>query len=338
MHRPETNQPHRPAETRTHRPADNRTHRPADNRTHWSTRDEAPTEQFAYWRELICTAFLALTPESDLRSRFAGDVTQWPLGQLALARIASQRQTVRRTEDDIARTPVHGYYANLQVRGTSIMAQGGRSTLLHPGELGLVDTTRPFRFEFGSDFEQLSFFIPGTLLPGPVPTAAAVPTRAGVGAAVRLALESVPGVRGPERLAVHAAGMLAVALDPTLLRPDTTRKAPRTYAAALADIEEHLGDDDLSPAATAHRLGVSVRFVHALFANAGGGGNEQASYTSTVRRLRLEKAARDLRDPTLSHLRVIDIATEAGFLNVASFHRAFRQAYGTTPTQVRTHL
>ncbi|MEU7870627.1 helix-turn-helix domain-containing protein [Dactylosporangium sp. NPDC049140] len=295
---------------------------------HWSTGDRAPGEQFAYWRELICAAFLALTPESDLRGGFAGDVRQWPLGGLALARIASQRQTVRRTEDDIARSPVHGFYANLQVRGTSLMAQGERVTLLRPGELGLVNTDRPFRFEFGSDFEQLSFFVPSALLPGPVPTAAAVPTRAGVGAAVRLALESVPTVRRPERLAVHAAGMLAVALDPTLLRPV---RSPRTHAAALADIEEHLGDDDLCPAATARRLGVSVRFVHGLFAGT------PESYAGTVRRLRLEKAARDLRDPARGHLRVIDIATEAGFVNVASFHRAFRKAFGSTPHQVRTH-
>ncbi|WP_433083789.1 helix-turn-helix domain-containing protein [Dactylosporangium sp. CA-052675] len=294
----------------------------------WSTGDHAPGEQFAAWRELICAAFLALTPESDLRGAFAGDVEQWRLGGLALARIASQRQTVRRTEDDIARSPVHGYYANLQVRGTSLMAQGGRSTLLRPGELGLVDTGRPFRFEFGSDFEQLSFFVPRPLLEGPVPTAAAVPTRAGVGAAVRLALESVPAVRRPERLAVHAAGMLAIALDPTVPAPV---RSPRTHAAALADIEEHLSDDDLSPATTARRLGVSVRYVHGLFSA------QPESYAATVRRLRLEKASRDLRDPSRAHLRVIDIATEAGFVNVASFHRAFRKAFGRTPHQVRTH-
>jgi AraC-like DNA-binding protein len=161
-----------------------------------------------------------------------------------------------------------------------------------------------------------------------VPTAAALPTRSGVGAAVRLALESVPAVRRPERLAVHAAGMLAVALDPAV--PDPVR-APRTLAAALADIEEHLTDDDLSPAATAGRLGVSVRFVHGLFAG------RPESYAATVRRLRLEQAARDLRDPALGHLRIIDIATEAGFVNVASFHRAFRQAFGRTPHETRVH-
>ncbi|MEV6926399.1 helix-turn-helix domain-containing protein [Dactylosporangium sp. NPDC051485] len=293
---------------------------------HWSTREAAPREQFAYWRELICAAFLALTPESDLRGGFTGDVTQWPLGALHLARITSQRQTVRRTRADIERSPVRGYYANLQVRGTSLMAQGDRVTLLHPGELGLVGTDAPFRFEFGGDFQQLSFFVPLDLLPGPVPTAAALDTRAGVGAAVRLALESVPTARRPERLAFHAAGMLGVALEPTILDPV---RAPRTHRAAVQDIEDHLADDDLAPAATARRLGVSVRLLHGLFAG------RPESYAATVRRLRLAKAERDLRDPALSHLRVIDVATEAGFVNVASFHRAFRRAFGRTPSELR---
>jgi len=87
----------------------------------WSTLAAAPARQFAYWRELICEAFLDLTPESELRDGFAGTVTQWPLGELSLARIDSQRQQVRRTDRDIARAPHAGYYANLQVRGTSLM-------------------------------------------------------------------------------------------------------------------------------------------------------------------------------------------------------------------------
>lgn len=54
-----------------------------------------------------------------------------------------------------------------------------------------------------------------------------------------------------------------------------------------------------------------------------------------MRRLRLEQADRDLRDPARSHLRVIDIATDAGFADVTSFHRAFRREYGRTPAQGR---
>lgn len=299
----------------------------------WSTRAVARPRQFDYWRELICSAFLALTPESDLRDGFTGAVTQWPAGRLSLARIESQRQRVRRTEQDIARTPRHGYYANLQLAGSSEMRQHGRATVLRPGDLAVVDTTEPFTFEFGTDFRQLSFFVPAPLLttqlPGRVPTATRIGTTGGVGAAVRHALCALPTL-APEsaaRLAVHAGGLLALALEaPVEAAPVRSR---RTHAQAVADIEEHLSDDDLSPATTARRLGISVRGLHGLFA----GG--ELSFAATVRRLRLEQAVRDLRDPALRHLRIIDIAADAGFADVASFHRAFRRAYAKTPGEVR---
>jgi AraC-like DNA-binding protein len=121
-----------------------------------------------------------------------------------------------------------------------------------------------------------------------------------------------------------------VALDPAAAAEVGQAHSTRSYRAALTDIEEHLADEDLSPAATARRLGVSVRWLHALFAG------RERSYAGTVRRLRLELARRDLRDPARAHLRVIDVAADAGFGDVTSFHRAFRREFGQTPAQVRT--
>jgi AraC family transcriptional activator of tynA and feaB len=303
----------------------------------WSTLSTARGEQFACWRELICQAFLDLTPESDLRDGFAGTVTQRPLGNLALARIDSQRQRVRRTSRDIAHAVNRGYYANLQVRGTSEMAQGDRVTHLRPGDLAMVDTARPFAFDFPDDFRQLSFFLPASLIEaqsaGAIRTATRVDTTSGLGAAIRHAMEALsrPGLTAESaaRLAVHAGGMLTIALDPTTREVVDEVRSARSYRSALADIEGHLSDDDLSPAATARRLGVSVRWLHGLFAG------QERSYAATVRRMRLERAWRDLRDPALGHLRVIDIAADAGFGDVTSFHRAFRREYGRTPTQIR---
>ena len=301
----------------------------------WSTVDTEPRQQFEYWREMICEAFLDLSPESEHRDRFAGSVTQWPTG---IARIGSQGQRVRRTARDIARAPRAGFYANLQVRGSSVMRQAGRTAVLAPGDLAVVYTDEPFEFEFGTDFTQLSLFVPGLLLPGRVPTATRVGTVTGVGAAARHAMTALAGSPlAPEsaaRLATLTGGLLAVAL--TTVEPAETGPQPvgagrshRTYRAALADIVEHLGDDDLSPPATARRLGLSVRSLHGLFA-----GREQ-TYAGTVRRMRLELALRTLRDPNLAHLRVIDVAAEAGFGDVASFHRAFRREFGRTPASVR---
>jgi AraC-like DNA-binding protein len=304
----------------------------------WSTLTAGRAGQFAHWRELICEAFLDLTPESDVRDGFTGTVTQWPLGDLSIARIDSQRQRVRRTDRDIARATHRGYYANLQVRGTSEMRQGGRTAVLRPGDLAVVETGERFAFEFGTDFRQLSLFIPGPLLdgqaPGRVCTATRVDTATGVGAAVRHAMVALTRSRlaphSAARLAVLASGLLVVAMDPTADAGGVREgRQARSYRQALADIEEHLADEDLSPVATARRLGVSVRRLYGLFAG------QERSYAATVRRARLDLARRDLRDPARAHLRVIDIAADAGFGNVASFHRAFRREFGRTPAQIR---
>jgi AraC-like DNA-binding protein len=60
-----------------------------------------------------------------------------------------------------------------------------------------------------------------------------------------------------------------------------------------------------------------------------------ASSAVSARRLRLRSAWRSLQDPARRHLRVIDIAADAGFGDVTSFHRAFRGEFGRTPAQVR---
>ncbi len=304
----------------------------------WSTSEAPRAVQFHRWRELICEAFLDLTPESDLRDGFAGTVIQRSLGDLSIARIDSQRQRVRRTDRDIERATQRGYYANFQLRGTSLTTQHGRSTVLRPGDLALVETTEPFALDFRDDFRQLSFYVPAQLLDeqvrASVPTATRIATATGVGAAIRHALLALDAGNLAEvtanRLAIHTCGLLAVIVDQPEADATTPVRHDRLHAAAIADVDDHLTDDDLSAAATAHRLGVSVRLLYAVFAG------RDFSFAAEVRRRRLDCAWRDLQDPAKSHLRVIDVAVEAGFTDVTSFHRAFRRAYGCTPARLRS--
>ena len=303
----------------------------------WTTTTVPQRRQFAYWREMICEAFLDLTPESRLREGFYGRVRQQSLDQLDLARIESQAQRVSRTEADIARSPQSGYYANFQLRGLGVTAQDGRVAVTRPGDLTLIDTTRPFSFEFGQDFSQLTLHIPEQLLEGhldrPTPTATRISTVDGVGAAVRHALTAIDaGQLAPAsaaRLARHTCGLLAVALDQPEPAGPVGERHGRLLTQALNDIDEHLRDADLSPARTAIRLGISVRLLHQLFAG------RELSYAATVRRRRLDQARRDLADPARAALRIIDIAADNGFADVTHFHRVFRQAYGYTPAQLR---
>jgi AraC family transcriptional activator of tynA and feaB len=303
----------------------------------WSTTTVRQRSQFAYWREMICEAFLDLTPESRLREGFYGRVTQQSLDSLDLARIESQAQLVRRTEADIIRSPQSGYYANFQLRGTGVTMQDGRVAVTQPGDLTLIDTTRPFSFEFGGDFSQLSLHVPDELLRSHLdrqtPTATRISTVSGVGAAIRHALTAIDsGELAPgsaATLARHTCGLLAVALDQPDPAGPVAERHGRLLTQAIDDIHEHLTDADLSPARTAARLGISVRLLHQLFAR------HDHSFTATVRRHRLDQARRDLADPARAALRIIDIAADNGFADVTHFHRVFRQAYGYTPAQLR---
>ena len=54
-----------------------------------------------------------------------------------------------------------------------------------------------------------------------------------------------------------------------------------------------------------------------------------------IRERRLERCRRDLTDPTLADWSVTAIALRWGLTDPAHFSRAFRTAYGLSPTEYR---
>src|SRR5699024_1227085 len=103
----------------------------------------------------------------------------------------------------------------------------------------------------------------------------------------------------------------------------------RRREAVVAFIEEHLGDADLDPQTIAAANFMSVRALHQLFEVTGD------TVASTVRSLRLEQCRRDLENPAPATASISSIATRWGFVDSAHVSRAFRRAYGTTPSKWR---
>ncbi|GAA2812681.1 helix-turn-helix domain-containing protein [Kitasatospora aburaviensis] len=109
---------------------------------------------------------------------------------------------------------------------------------------------------------------------------------------------------------------------------------PETRAQAMlqridAFIEHNLGDPDLTPRRIADRHNISLRTLYTLF------GDRPAGVAGTIRRRRLERCHADLARPGLRDRPVQAIAARWGFANHSTFNRAFREAYGTTPTRHR---
>lgn len=100
-------------------------------------------------------------------------------------------------------------------------------------------------------------------------------------------------------------------------------------AAIRRSIDLRLGDPGLRPGAIARDHHLSRRQLYRLFAADGVG------VADWIRARRLERCARDLRDPALAHESITTIALRWGFVNPSHFSRAFRAAYGTTPREHR---
>lgn len=94
----------------------------------------------------------------------------------------------------------------------------------------------------------------------------------------------------------------------------------------LIYIQNHL-DDALSLELLADVAHFSPYHFHRIFT-----ANTGESVKSYLRRLRLERATRDL---LLTELPLVQISERAGYDTQQSFHRAFKEMYNTTPTEFR---
>ena len=59
------------------------------------------------------------------------------------------------------------------------------------------------------------------------------------------------------------------------------------------------------------------------------------NYSAFVNHFRLREVAKDLRDPAKAHLPILTLALDAGYASVGPFNRAFRAAYGQSPSEYR---
>ncbi|MFI5649013.1 helix-turn-helix domain-containing protein [Kitasatospora sp. NPDC051705] len=96
-------------------------------------------------------------------------------------------------------------------------------------------------------------------------------------------------------------------------------------------IEHNLGDPDLTPRTIADRHHISLRGLYTLFEG------QPVSVAASIRRSRLERCHADLARHELRNHSVQAIAGRWGFPNATVFSRAFREAYGITPTEHRAN-
>jgi AraC-like DNA-binding protein len=296
----------------------------------WDVSRLPERDQFDYWRQVICQAFVPLTPgRKEPGPGFASTVETRPLLGINRARIASRVQTTRHGPREVAATDEAFYFVNLQLAGRCRTQVGATDTVVRPGQFVLVDTTRPYYFDFDRDWRMLSFRVPHRALPGR-PRIGIPVDGAGVGGVVTSlmrALWDVDETAGPP--AMHDLELAFAAAVSAAAAPGaepTPRAALR--AAVLRHVRDHLADSSLSVTSVCRHFAISPRTLHNLFADG------EATFAATVRGLRLDRSARVLADPATTAT-VAEIAAAHGFDDPTTFTRAFRQRFGSRPSDVR---
>lgn len=309
----------------------------------FSTDDIPQRQRRDWWREVICRQYTQVDITSKLANDFAAETQIAQLNQLQLSRVRCDAMSLQKQRRDIERPDQDAYFVALLLSGQYALEQHGRSATLKPGEMLLYDATQPHRISCSGKFSKLIFAVPrATLL--------ARFSRPDLCTAIRLTQQHSTAMVAADFLKSWSArlpqlspaaldtlcetslDLLALALAE--IRPNAI-KSSRIQAMTLLEIKRHVEQQLADPALNATRIaqavGLSPRYINALFEQ------EQQSLMRYVLQRRLERCHQAIAQRQATGLTISQIAFRWGFNDLAHFSRVFKKRYGVSPCQLNGH-
>jgi AraC-like DNA-binding protein len=304
-----------------------------------STDNIPQRERFSYWREAV--AGIGIPGERDRapETGFDGRLAVTSGGNLTRFRFSSSKYRVCRRLRQLTRHDgADRIWLYRDIGGGSWHDDNGRQFVTRPGEVIIGDPALPLATEALDHYDHEIWHFPRTLLDPHLPAAQhphmlRLSGRGGTNGIVLSYLEALSGTLDSlddteaTRIADNFCRLLAVVCGSGAgEHQDAIRDA--RLAEAKSYVRLHLADHDLTPETAAGALKMSVRQLHIIFEPTG------TSFARYVLQLRLEECRAALMNPA-GERSVTDIALAWGFNSLSTFYRAFRQAFGTTPTELR---
>lgn len=266
---------------------------------------------------------------------FQGAVRTHRNGALNLSIVDAAQAQLYRGEHEVMRGGTDIYYAGFQLQGSARMQQAGRIVTLMPGDIILIDSTRPSSFIYGDHSRQLSLVLPRHCVEqglGPADALGGLHISADSPLAVlaaRLVLESSRQESMDEKESEAALGALVNLLRPVIRSSELdTDVHERMYQKAIRYIEQNIRSETLCPESLAGEVGVSVRGLYRIFAGKGMG------VGAYIRSRRLDLCAESIRSAGNGQ-KISSHAYAWGFSDVSHFINAFKGRFGITPGEYR---
>lgn len=293
------------------------------------------------FRAAVSESFVPLQVSTAGPDHFRGIIRGASVDEVHVNEVRATSHVVERTPELIARSDRSYFKLSLMLAGTGMLIQDDREAVLQAGDLAVYDTDRPYSLVFDDDFRTMVVMFPKHLISLPSDmigqlTAVRISGQGGLGGMVvpyltQLAgnLDQLAGTTGA-RLAHSALDLVTTVFTRELGLDEVSTDPHRALVQRIrSHIDRNLASTDLGPATIASAHFISTRHLHGLF-------QEQGVTVSTwIRTRRLEQCRRDLLDPMLADRPVAAIAARWGFVDAAHFSRAFKSAFGISPSEYR---
>ena len=293
------------------------------------------------FRAAVSESFVPLQVSTAGPDHFRGIIRGASVDEVHVNEVRATSHVVERTPELIARSDRSYFKLSLMLAGTGLLIQDDREAVLQAGDLAVYDTDRPYSLVFDDDFRTMVVMFPKHLISLPSDmigqlTAVRISGQGGLGGMVvpyltQLAgnLNQLAGTTGA-RLAHSALDLVTTVFTRELGLDGVSADPHRALVQRIRSyIDRNLASTDLGPATIASAHFISTRHLHGLF-------QEQGVTVSTwIRTRRLEQCRRDLLDPMLADRPVAAIAARWGFVDAAHFSRAFKSAFGISPSEYR---
>jgi AraC-like DNA-binding protein len=283
---------------------------------------------------------LDTTTREDMQ--FSGTIKRCRLGMVDVALITTTVASFVRTPELVS-DGGDAVFTVLCLNGGMLCTQGDAPVRIGPGDGVVCDSGEPGGLQMEAETRCWSLKV---ARPDMAKTAAHTKRFAGrklnnTGMAVKLLARYLDSLQGAGAVAderearifgEHLLDLIGMAIGVEgEARQLAERRGVRAvrHAAVLREIERNIGDNRLSAAAVAEKLGVTPRYVHFLLEESGRTFSEHV----LIRRLKLVEEL--LRDEEKSNFKISAIARQAGFIDMSYFNRCFRNHAGDTPTGYR---
>lgn len=305
--------------------------------------DVRPKQRFERFSHLVNELFSPTVCQVENRHRdsFDGQLGVADLGMLKMANVASSALDVSRRLADIAQVDEASYLIKFQLSGHSTLQQCGNIAELSPGDFVVCSTADPYRLRFQGPYRMSVLAITadnawqlfrgmdsllGRRMCGADPSCGLLSNFV---SSVSGKLVSLPDSMA-RRVENNLLDLLGGVVNATTKSSARARQpAAKTLSAVQKFIQANLNDRRLGPAMIAARFGISVRYLHKLFAE------QPETLTRWIRRQRLHASCQMIKDPSCNHLSITEIALHWGFYDLSHLTHGFNENFGMSPSAMR---